>query len=281
VLKALNVPGDPIVSVSFSPDSSHEEDNVVSQLAVSGDYALTGSTDHALHWWSLPSLKNPITAESTYGLGGLSLSAEGKVAGWTSTSSRYLDSEMSLLRWTDEGARSGSFSDLPPPDSNSSYGVPQFSPDGRWAMARTGSDVQLWNLAEADTPSQIVANVDFSGLALGNSHFFTPIQGGLSMRAYAKPNEEVRRFLCPNAYAWVDAQETRLLGYTSEAIWSWEVSAPDKPRKFIKASQGASFSPDLRRAALWQKSRLEVWDMQSFRMLYKLSLKGKLAEARP
>ena len=276
LLRAVRVPGDPGVYVSFSPDSGHDEENVVSTLAVSGDCALTGSTDHNLHWWTLPQLKNPVSAQSSYGLVGIALAAEGKLASCTSTSTRYLDSELSLLRWTEQGVSGGSFSELPPPDSSSSFGVVRFSPDGHWAMGYTGSGVQLWNLAEAKTPSQIVQGIDSSALALGNAYFFTRVPDGLSMRSYLLPDQEVRRFRCPDGSPWVDAGETRLLLTNSQEIWSWDLAAPNTPRKWAKKSLAATISPDLRRAALWQKTALEVWDLPTSKMLYKLSLKGKL-----
>ncbi|MBS2040586.1 hypothetical protein JST97_36705 [bacterium] len=280
VLKALRVPGDSSVFVSFSPDSGHNEDNVVTQLAVSGDYALTGSTDHSLRWWSLPHLKNSATAESTYGLVGLALSAQGQLASCTSTSTRYLDSEMSLFRRTDQGVKSSSFSQLPPADSSSSYGTACFSPDGHWAMAYTGSGVQLWNLAEDSMPSQVLNDLDPSGLALGNTHFFARVADGFSMRSYLKPEQEVRRFLCPGGFAWVDDAETHLLMHNSQGIWSWDLNAPEAPHKWAKKSEGIAVSPDLKRVALWQKNTLEIWDVPSSKMLYQLSLKARLREAR-
>ncbi|ODT75424.1 hypothetical protein ABS71_04465 [bacterium SCN 62-11] len=270
VRKSSVVPGKATVYVSFGPDSGTDEDN---NLYVRGDGegAITCGVDRMIHWWKLPQLTCTLEKDINYNLVGMSLVDHGRLMAYTSTSSRYLDSEMGLLRWDGKDLKYGSFSELPPPDGSSSYSAPQLSPDGLWAMAFTGQDVQLWDLSKPEAGGRHVKDVLATGMALTNQHFYTEVKEGVSVRSYAQPEQSLHTFPCRYVRAiGVDSLEQRLVVLTWDELSCWDLRQPEKkPRVWKHKSESLQLSPDGKKAILRDQKSIEVWDLEKHRRLYR------------
>jgi WD40 repeat protein len=267
VVKEVTAPGEVSTYIAFSPDSGYDQPNELGYLAVSGTYAVTASADYTLHWWKIPELEIAQQSSTTYNLVGLSLAAEGTVAAYTDTSTRYLDSCMTLVRWSaPEGLTSESFSDLSAPDSSSSFGVPRLSPNGQWAAARVADTVKLWNLL---TPGLPAVDLGQMPLAMGNSFYYSADAKGVSQNSYAA--EQMRHLICPEATDLaVDQAENLLLALAGDGLWIWELSTSNPPRQWTKSAEKMTICPDGKKVGLWQKDHLEVWDLETEKLLFKL-----------
>lgn len=280
LLKAVTAPGEKTAYISFSPDSGREEPNSLGALAVSGDCALTAGKDQILQWWRLPALDLVASAQGSYAVRGVSLGGEGQIGAYTCTSSRDLDSEMNALWLTNGAIQSRLFSELPPPDSSESFGVPQFSPDGAWAVAKASDTLQVWRMEPAGTTKISSASLDVAGMALGNTHFFTVDPQGVAMRSYQAPDIEIRRFVCPGAVeAAVDGDETRLV-VRGPKVLVWDLSGQAQPQQWAVSADALWAAPDLSKLALRRAGLLEVWDVPSGKKVYALPLKGALPQQR-
>ncbi|MBX3170629.1 MAG: WD40 repeat domain-containing protein [Candidatus Eremiobacteraeota bacterium] len=273
IRKSVKVPGQAAVYVPFGPDSGTDEENRL-YVTGGGDFAVTCGVDQMLHWWKIPQLTSPLHKEINYELVGMSMAANGKLLAYTSTSSRYLDSEMVLLRWQDKGVEFGSFSELPPPDGSSSFSSPRLSPDGHWAMAFTGADVQLWNLTRPESGSQHLKDVSIGGTALAARHFYTQIPGGVSVRSYTNPEQSLRTFACQNPRAaGVDAREKRLVVLTWDNLYCWDLTRPEQaPRVWRHRAEFMQFSPDGGKVMLRSEKAIEVWSLQPHQLLFRWKL---------
>ena len=270
IKKSLIVPGKATVYVSFGPDSGTDEDNNLS-VQGAGDFAVSCGVDRMLHWWKLPQLTCTLEKELNYNLVGISLAENGQLLAYTSTSSRYLDSEMGLLHWDGKELKYGSFSELPPPDGSGSYSAPHLSPDGRRAMAFTGQDVQLWDLTRPEMAGQHLLGVLIEGIALTNQHFYTEVKEGVSMRSYTRPEQSLQLFPCQYVRAiGVDSRETRLVVLTWDHLYCWDLANPEKsPRVWKHQAERMQLSPDGKKAMLRNQKAIEVWDLEKHRRLYR------------
>lgn len=270
LIKEVTAPGDLTTYVSFSPDSGTEEANSLNALAVSGQYALTGSTDGALHWWSLPDLMVAQQTTIDYQLQGLSLARDGKVAAYTDTSTRYLDSNMALLRWLEAEVSRTSFRDLPPPDSSQTFGVPRLSPNGAWAIALVSDQLRLWSLEQPE-PSYL----ELSGgtpFVMGDAHFYATEADTLTQYAYTATEKALQKIpLAGSKGIALDGKETRLVVLAPDAVLIWDLTRPGQSLRWSKTAESLTLSPDGKKLGLWQEDRMDVWSLDTEKLLFSLA----------
>jgi hypothetical protein len=276
LVKAASVPGEKMVYISFSPDSGREEPNWLSGMAVAGRYALTGGGDHMLHWWIIPELEVVAKYEASYGLTGLSLGGQGKVGGYTDSSTRDLDASMMIVRWNSTGedgsdsVTASSLPDLIQPYSSETFGVPQVSPGGEWALGRVDETVRLWQLGGDQVTSQELPGLTMDSLRLGASHFYRLTKGAVEQYAYSAPTVVVRSFETTALDAAVDEDETRLVLWTGKSIVLWSLLKVDPAESWEQTCEGVTLCPDGGKVLLHFKERFEAWDFQGEKELFEI-----------
>lgn len=269
LVKTAPVPGDSVVYISFSPDSGHEEENWLSGLAVSGQYALTGGGDKMLYWWKIPELEVINGIETSYGLTGLSLGGQGLVGGYTDSSTRYLDSDMRVVRLQGEEVTSNMLPDLVPPYSSETFGVPQISPGGEWAVGRVDDKTRLWHLSPQDITSEEIPEVTVEEIELGTSYFYRSTGSVVQRYSYAAPTVVERAFAVADAIeVAVDGEEQRLVVRTADAIWLLDQTGQEAPQEWKQTCQAMTLCPDGKKVLLWHEKRVEAWDLDTRQKLF-------------
>lgn len=275
LLRTVRAPGEASTWFSFSPDSGWEEPNNLYSLSVAGDVAVCCSSDDNIFWWKLPSLELIATGSSTYGAGAMAVSANGEKAVCISTSTRYLDSSIQLLELVEGSVHGLDLPDLPPPDSSSSYGAPQLSPDGNWAVAWTGDGYQLWDISSRIPVSVSAENIQ--NPILGRFHLYDFGSSGLDVYTHGSLQSPIRTFSCRNmVWAQVSHDETRLICRTAEGLEVWDLTHEGPPVEWRVPAERLTVSPDGRRALVWGEKTLTAFDIDTRKALFKLPLTGKL-----
>ncbi len=276
LVKAAQVPGSEKVYISFSPDTGREEPNWLSGMAVAGRYALTGGGDHMLHWWTVPELEVIGEYEASYGLTGLSLGGQGKVGGYTDSSTRDLDASMMIVRLKAEGEEGSEavtasrLPDLMQPYSSETFGVPQVSPGGEWALGRVDEAVRLWRLSAEGVTSQELPGLTMDSLRLGGEHFYRLTQGEVEQYAYSAPTVVVRSFETTARDAAVNEEESRLVLWTGKSIVIWSLLEVEPAESWEQSCEGVTLCPDGGKVLLHFKDHFEAWDLQGEKKLFEI-----------
>lgn len=273
VVKSVTVPGSATTYESLGPDSGTEVENVLWGVAVSGRLAVSADYDDNFHWWSVPTLEQLDTSRSNYGIVGFNLG--GDVVAYTATSSRYLDSEIAWSRLGPEGIAGALLPDLPPPDSNYSYGVPDVSPNGHWVMANTDEGVRLWNLSGPEVTSVLLTESDVAQeRSLGLERYYCLNDGEVSGYRYDAPLTEALRLNAgPANHLFVTSDETRLLLQGDTGLKVYDLTSGGVIQTWERENEPRlHLSPDGSRGFTVTESWLECWDIPSQARLYRLLL---------
>ena len=273
VIKSVTVPGSATTYESLGPDSGTEVENVLWGVEVSGGLAVSADYDDNFHWWSVPTLEQLGTSRSNYGIVGFNLG--GDVVAYTGTSSRYLDSEISWSRLGPEEIEGALLPDLPPPDSNYSYGVPGVSPDGHWVMANTDEGVRLWNLSGPEVTSVLLTqSVVAQERSLGRERYYCLSDGEVLGYRYDAPQSEPLRLNAgPANHLFVTSDETRLFLQGVTGLKVYDLKSGDLIQTWERENEPLlHLSPDGSRGFTVTENWLECWDIPSQTRLYRLAI---------
>jgi hypothetical protein len=280
VLKAVRVPGPEQTVLKLASESRLEVSNDLAGLAARGRYAVTTDASDAVQWWSLPDLKTIASGRCGTGLIGLAMAGQGKMAAYSSSYRPWAAAELEVLHLAGSKVENEPMPELPPPHPGLAFGRPLLSPNGHWLICATGSQATVWDLSHRPARTRPFGDSDLSGAALGNRHFFAIDGDAISMRTYDDPATEVARFPCARPLqVAVDAEERRMLVKAEGGIRIWDLAHPEKPRDWLIHCDSMTASPDLKKVALAQQQRYDVYDLASRRLLFSLSTIDSLKEA--
>ena len=193
------------------------------------------------------------------------------MAAYSESSTRYLDSSVGLVRWTDSGLAETPLPDLPPPDSSSSFGVPQLSPDGKWAVGGVADEFRLWNLEKPDAPSITLVGISPESLAMGSQHYYTLVGQEIIRRSYDTPVVEDQSYACPGGGRLaVDESERHLVGLFDDGVSIWNLDQDNTLRQWSVKAENLTLCPDGKTIGLWKKGWFEIWNLDSQTFLFKL-----------